>query len=64
MSDNSVNISTKITESMRDALDKLAKEYNVTRSEMMRILIVGVVDDNLEDIDIRPYPRREHQGVE
>jgi len=54
-STKSVNISTKITETMREGLDKVAEEYNVTRSEMLRILITGVVDD---DDNTRPYSRR------
>lgn len=54
-----INISTKVTEAMREGLDKLAKEYNVTRSEMMRILIAEVVDDDPEEgVGTRQYPRR------
>ena len=52
-------ISVKVTSAMRNGLDKLAKEYNVTRSEMMRILIVEVIDDDLDD-DTRQYSRRKN----
>lgn len=58
MSDDFVNISTKVTKIMRDNLDKVAKEYNVTRSEMLRILIADVVDDDKEYASTRSYPRR------
>ena len=51
----SVNVSTRITETMREDLDKVAKEYNVTRAEMLRTLIAEVVDD---DSCTRSYPRR------
>lgn len=54
----SVNISTKITETMREGLDDLASEYNVTRAEMLRILITEVVDD---DDNTRPYSRRKDE---
>ncbi len=54
----SVNISTKITETMREGLDKVAKEYNVTRAEMLRTLIAEVVDD---DSCTRSYPRRKDE---
>ena len=58
MTDGFVNISTTVTTAMRDGLDNLAKEYNVTRAEMMRILIAEVVDDDSDD-NTRQYARRE-----
>ena len=54
----SVNISTRITETMRESLDKVAEEYNVTRSEMLRILVTEVVDD---DSSTRSYSRRKDE---
>ena len=62
MSDIFVNISTKVTKTMRDGLDKVAKEYNVSRSEMLRILITEVVDDDAEYASTRSYPRRRTTG--
>ena len=61
MTDGFVTINTRVTTAMRDSFDRLAKEYNVTRSEMMRILIVEVIDDDLDD-NARQYSRREETG--
>lgn len=52
-----VTINTRVTIAMRDSLDRLAKEYNVTRSEMVRTLIVEVIDDDSDD-NARQYSRR------
>ena len=57
MTDDHVTISVKVPRVMRDGLDRLAEEYNVTRSEMMRILIAEVVDDDSDD-NTRQYSRR------
>jgi replication initiation and membrane attachment protein DnaB len=62
MSDyESVHISFQVTPKMKKGLNDLAKEYNITMSEMMRILIVDVLpdqDDNSSDPVPRKYPRR------
>jgi len=58
MGNKFVNISTRVPIAMKEGLDKLAKEYNVTRSEMLRILIAEVVEDDTE-AETRTYRRRQ-----
>ncbi len=58
MPESFVDVSTRVTVAMRDGLDNLAKEYNVTRSEMLRILIAEVVDDDAGDDGTRSYSRK------
>ena len=56
-----VSIHFQVTPEMKKGLGDLAKEYNVTVSEMMRILIVDVLpdqDDDSSDPVPREYPRR------
>lgn len=55
-----VTISTRVTKIMRNGLDKLAKEHDITRSEMLRTLIAEVVDDS-EGVETRSYKRRKHE---
>ena len=54
-------ISFQLPRSMKSGIEKIANEYNVTISEMMRILIVEVLPDQDCDSDepmTRAYPRR------
>lgn len=56
-----VYINFRVTKSMREGIDEVAKEYNTTISEMMRILITDVLDDSKDDASepvTRKYQRR------
>ena len=54
-------INFRVTRAMKKGIDEVAREYNVTISEMMRILVVDVLPDQENSIDIPEPTPREYQ---
>lgn len=54
-------INFRVTRAMKKGIDEVAKEYNVTISEMMRILVVGVLPDKEDSIDASEPTTRQYQ---
>ena len=54
-------INFRVTRAMKKGIDEVAREYNVTISEMMRILVVDVLPDQEDGIDVPEPTPREYQ---
>ena len=54
-------INFRVTHAVKKEIEAIAKEYNITTSELMRILITDVLDDSEDDASepvTRKYQRR------
>ena len=52
-----------VTREMKNGINAIAKEHNMSISAMMRTLIADVLDDEIvDDTEFRPYKRRKERG--
>ena len=54
-------INFRVTHAVKKEIEAIAKEYNITTSELMRVLIADVLEDKEDDVGeplTRKYQRR------
>ena len=54
-------INFRVARTVKKEIDAIAKEYNITTSELMRVLIADVLEDKEDAVDeplTRQYQRR------
>ena len=62
MGENKPKIHFHVTQEMKEGVDKLAKEYNLSLSEMMRVLVADVLDEKIDEgAEFRSYTRRKEK---
>ena len=62
MSGNNPTIHFRVTQETKEGIDKIAKEYNLSISAMMRVLVADVLDEEIDEgAEFRSYARRKEK---